>query len=204
MTQPATVSFKPAITLICTLFIVGALAIVHSSVAAPAAKKSQTDQTPEPAERREILRDIALLPAEAQRMRQAILQAAMTGDIEQIRVPLEMNELKPMLAATAVTDAVAHFKAASGDGEGREMLAILIGVLRAGFIRKNAGKDDELYIWPYFAELPIGALTPAQEVELLTLVTPARLKEMRAKGRYDHFRLGIARNGAWHFFMKGE
>jgi hypothetical protein len=37
---------------------------------------------------------------------------------------------------------------------------------------------------------------------MLTLVTPARLKEMRANGKYDHYRIAIARDGTWHSFMK--
>ena len=43
-------------------------------------------------------------------------------------------------------------------------------------------------------------LTPAQEVELLTIVPPARLKAMKASGHYDHYRVGIAHDGTWHFF----
>jgi hypothetical protein len=150
----------------------------------------------------EVLRDISVLPPQVARMRAAILSAAATGEIESLRVPIEMNELPPMLANEKVGDPMAYWKKISGDGEGREVMATLIQLFRTGFARKAGGTGKEMYVWPYFAEMPIDKLTPAQEVELLTLVPPARLKEMQAKGKYDHFRLAIAPDGTWHSFMK--
>ncbi len=150
----------------------------------------------------EVLRDISLLPPQVVKMRTAILSAAASGEIENLRVPIEMNELPPMLANEKVADPMAYWKKISGDGEGREVMAILIQLFRTGFARKAGGTDDEMYVWPYFAEMPLDKLTPAQEVELLTLVPPARLKAMREKGRYDYFRLAIAHDGTWHVFMQ--
>jgi hypothetical protein len=135
-------------------------------------------------------------------MRSAILGAAATGEIEKLRVPIEMNELPPMLAGEKTGDPMEYWRKVSGDGEGREVMAILIQLFRAGFAKKAGGTENEMYVWPYFAEMPIETLTPSQEVEMLTLVTPARLKEMRAKGKYDHYRIAIARDGTWHSFMK--
>src|SRR5262249_54976364 len=51
-------------------------------------------------------RDIAKHPPAVQRMRQAILQAAVTGDIEQLRVPIEMNEIHPVFAKSHVPDPI--------------------------------------------------------------------------------------------------
>lgn len=151
----------------------------------------------------EVLRDVSTLPPQVARMRAAILSGAVTGDIESLRVPIEMNELPPMLANEKVGDPMAYWKKVSGDGEGREIMAILIELFRTGFARKEAGgANKEMYVWPYFAEVPLDKLTPAQEVELLTIVPPARVKEMRAKGKYDHYRLAIAADGTWHVFMK--
>jgi hypothetical protein len=150
----------------------------------------------------EVLRDVSTLPPEVARMRAAILQAAVTGDVENLRVPIEMNELPPMLAKSKVGDPMAYWREVSGDGEGREIMAVLIELFRAGFTRKAGSPGKEMYVWPYFAEMPLDKLTPAQEVELLTLVPPARMKEMRQKGKYDHYRLAIAGDGTWHFFMK--
>lgn len=148
----------------------------------------------------EILRDISILPAEVERMRQAILEAAMSGDAEALRIPVEMNEIPPMIARHKPRDPIEHWRTASGDGEGREVLARLVELLRGGFVRQAAGSGDEMFVWPYFAALDIARLTPAQEVELLTLVTPDRFKAMKASGKYDGFRIGIAHDGVWHYF----
>jgi hypothetical protein len=150
----------------------------------------------------EMLRDVAALPPQVARMRGAILGAAATGEVENLRVPIEMNELPPMLANEKVKDPMAYWREISGDGEGREVMATFIQLFRAGFARKAGGTENEMYVWPYFAEMPLDKLTPAQEVELLTIVPPARMKEMRAKGKYDHFRIAIAKDGTWHSFMK--
>jgi hypothetical protein len=150
----------------------------------------------------EMLRDLSTLPPQVARMRSAILSAAATGEIEKLRVPIEMNELPPMLAGEKTGDPMEYWRKVSGDGEGREVMAILIQLFRAGFAKKAGGTENEMYVWPYFAEMPIETLTPSQEVEMLTLVTPARLKEMRAKGKYDHYRIAIAKDGTWHSFMK--
>ncbi|MDZ4791002.1 MAG: hypothetical protein SGJ17_07320 [Hyphomicrobiales bacterium] len=157
-------------------------------------------QTPAP----EILRDVSKLPEETQRMRQAILAAAVSGDIETLRVAADMNELPPVFSNGKVADPVAFWKKLSGDGEGREILAILIEIFRTGYTRKTGGKDGDLFIWPYFAETRLQSLNSGQQVELLTLVSAADAKKMLETGKYTHYRVGISSTGVWHFFDKAE
>jgi len=169
------------------------------------AEKTANEKTlPAPAVNKdvEMLRDVSALPPQVARMRSAILGAAATGEVESLRVPIDMNELPPMLAAEKVKDPMAYWREISGDGEGREVMATLIQLFRAGFARKAGGTENEMYVWPYFAEMPLDRLSPSQEVELLTIVPPARMKEMVQKGKYDHFRIAIAKDGTWHSFMK--
>ncbi|WP_125461558.1 MULTISPECIES: hypothetical protein [Rhodomicrobium] len=148
----------------------------------------------------EILRDISTLPAEVNRMRGAILEAAMSGEINAMRIPVEMNEIPPMVAREKISDPIDHLRTASGDGEGREMMARMIQLFRSGFVRQSPGTGDEMYVWPYFAALDLGKLTPAQEVELLTIVSPERAKAMKSAGKYDDYRIGIGHDGVWHYF----
>ncbi len=163
----------------------------------PALSRAQTVQP-------EILRDISRLPEETQRMRQAILAAAVSGDIETLRVAADMNELPPVLTNGKVADPVAFWKKLSGDGEGREILAALIEIFRTGYVRKTGGKDGDLFLWPYFAETPLQSLNPGQQVELLTLVPPAEAAKMLETGKYTHYRVGISAKGVWHFFDKAN
>ncbi|MGI9383106.1 MAG: hypothetical protein ACR2PO_08115, partial [Methyloligellaceae bacterium] len=130
--------------------------------------------------------------------------AARSGNIEAMRPVLESNELMPLVAHDAVADPIAHWKQNSADGEGREILAILIDVLEAGYVKLNAGKPDETYVWPYLAELSLDKLTPAQQVELYRIVSPDEVKTMKDAGAYIHYRLGLGRDGTWHYFIAGD
>jgi hypothetical protein len=139
-------------------------------------------------------------------MREMLLSAVQSGQIEELRQAYDVNDIKPDLGA-ATTDPVAHWKKLSGDGEGRDVLAALSLILEAGYVAVPLGRDIEnnrLYIWPYFAETPLDRLTPAQEVELLRLVPAAAAKDMRAKGRYTYWRLSIGADGSWHSLRKDE
>jgi hypothetical protein len=179
-------------------------AAATQAFALPAEKPNADARTPQkPAPASAILgRDIGKLAPEVQRMREAILEAAASGEIEHLRVPIEMNELPPVFGEEPIKDPIAHFKAISGDGEGREILAILIELLTTGYAVQNPGADKEMVIWPYHAEIPLDGLTPSQEVELYRLITPAALKDMRKAKHYSYYRLGISRDGIWHFFQK--
>jgi hypothetical protein len=147
------------------------------------------------------------LPGPVQEMREAILSAVRAGRIEELRHAWELNELKPDLGVTLIHgDPIAHWKRISGDGEGREILAALGEILDAGYVALPLGRDLEnnrVYIWPYFAEVALDKLTPAQEVELLRLVSPAALKDMRSAGKYTHWRIAIGADGTWHSFRRG-
>ena len=149
----------------------------------------------------EILRDPEILPEPARRIRHAILVAAMTGDIHSMRIPIEMNEIPPIFASEKISDPIEHWRSISGDAEGREILSILIKLFRTGFVRQLQESGDAMYVWPYFVNIPTTELTPAQQVELLTIVSPERFKAMQETGVYDYYRIGIAHDGTWHYFI---
>ena len=147
----------------------------------------------------------AKLPAPVAEIREAILAAVRSGRIEELRHAYELNELKPELGPEPVSDPVAHWKKISGDGEGLEVLAALAELLDAGYVVVPLGRDIEnnrIYVWPYFAEVSLQKLTPAQQVELLRLVPPAAAKEMLQTGKYTYWRLAIGADGTWHHFRK--
>jgi hypothetical protein len=47
-------------------------------------------------------------------------------------------------------------------------------------------------------------LTPTQLVELFTLLTAADYEDMKSYGAYTFFRVGIAPDGRWLFFLAGD
>lgn len=148
--------------------------------------------------------DVSKLPAPVRRLREQIIEAALTGDIDKLRPIFEANEEPPTLSLTEINDPIEHLKSLAGDPEGREILAILIEVLDAGFVHVDVGTPDEMYVWPYFARYPLDSLTGPQMVELFKLLTAGDYEDMKVYGTYLFYRVGIAPNGAWKFFVAGD
>jgi hypothetical protein len=147
------------------------------------------------------------LPAAVAEMRDGILAAVKSGRIEDLQVPIAWNELPPAFAKEPTPNPIEYFKKQSGDGEGREILAIIASLLDAGHTTVPTGKDVEnnrLFVWPRFAELPLDKLRPEDEVELYRLITPEMLKQMRQQKKWTWYRLVIGADGTWHSFSKAE
>ena len=141
------------------------------------------------------------LPSAVARMRDALMEAARSGDIERLRPVLEQNEMPPSLGSDTGGDPIDFLRGQSGDPEGREILALLLEILEAGWVHVDAGGAQDMYIWPYFDQWPLNGLSPAQEVELYRILTAVDVEEMRRYGRYIFFRVGIGPDGTLHYFM---
>jgi hypothetical protein len=149
----------------------------------------------------EVIYDFNRLPDEIRDTLQSIVVAAQSGNIDEMLPVLEENELPPMLSATAVSDPIAFWKKASADGQGHDILAAMLNVFSSGFMRKGEG-TDVMYVWPYFAEMDLTKLTPAQEVDFYRVVPPPLGVEMKKSGKYTYYRAGIGADGVWHYFLK--
>jgi hypothetical protein len=144
------------------------------------------------------------LPTPVRRLREQIIEAAASGDLQKLRAIFDANGEPPVLSFNESEDPVETLRSLSGDAEGREILAILIEVLEAGYVHVDAGTPDEMYIWPYFARYPVDALTPPQLVELFKLVFSGDYEDMKTYGAYISYRVGIAPDGTWRFFLVGD
>jgi hypothetical protein len=149
----------------------------------------------------EVIYDFNRLPDPIRETLQSIVVAAQSGNIDDMLPVLEENELPPMLSATAVSDPIAFWKKASADGKGQDILAAMLNVFSSGFLRKGEGKEA-MYIWPYFAEMDLTKLTPAQDVDFYRVVPPPRGIEMKKSGKYTYYRAGIGADGVWHYFLQ--
>jgi hypothetical protein len=150
----------------------------------------------------QVIYNPASLPAPVKQMLEQIFETAQDGDIEAMRPVLESNELKPMVSTgSAVEDPIAFWKKNSADGEGREVLAAMLNILSSGFVKVGQG-NDAMYVWPYFAEMDLTTLTPAQDVELYRIVPPAQALAMKKSGKYSYYRLGVSPIGVWHYFLQ--
>ena len=148
--------------------------------------------------------DAETLPEPVRRMIDAIREAATTGDIDEMLPVLESNELPPLISRKPVSGAIAHWRKISSDGSGHDILATMLNALESGFVRTKQPGSDPVYVWPYFAEVPLKELTPSQQVELYRIASPEQVAAMRKAGRYTHYRIGIGTDGTWHYFLRDD
>lgn len=153
----------------------------------------------------EILYDTEILPVPVKRMRELIMDAARSGDMEELRVLMGTGNNVTQLAFGEIEgDPIEYLRSSAGDEEGHEMLAILLEVMEAGYVRFDVGTSNELYVWPYFYAVALETLTPKQRVELFKLVTAGDYEDMLSFGAYIFFRVGITPEGRWLFFVAGD
>lgn len=153
----------------------------------------------------EVIYDLEKAPEPVRRMRRLIMDAAVTGDISKLRPLLNPGPDQTQVPLqTPDQDPIAALKAASGDEEGIEILAILLDILSTGFVELDKGTPEATYVWPYFAGKSITLLTPQEKVELLRIVTAGDVTEMQEFGNYNFFRVGITPDGRWKFFSVGD
>lgn len=145
-----------------------------------------------------------VLPSPVLRTRNALLQAARSGNLEKLRPILDAGDTKTIVSFGSDDDAITYWKDSSVDGTGRDILADMIKVFSSGFVHINAGTADDLYIWPYHFVYPIDKLTPEQEVELFLLIPAQYREDMVEAGGYIGFRAGISPNGFLMFFVAGD
>jgi len=168
---------------------------------------SAGDAKPAATTQHKILYELSNLPLPVREMRDHIFAAINAGQIEELGIAIEWNELRPTFAAEALQDPISYFRTISGDGKGLEILAILAKILKAGYVAQPLGTDIEnnlVYVWPYFAEIPLRQLTEAQKVELLQIIPAQSFNQMMKMGKYTGYRLSIGADGTWHEFLEGN
>ncbi|MER9300322.1 hypothetical protein NKI38_28175 [Mesorhizobium sp. M0621] len=153
----------------------------------------------------EVVYDLGKLPEPVRRMHDLIVEACKGGDIEKLRPLIGQGDSMTQISLTDIDgDAIAFLKGLSGDPDGQEILAILEEVLNAGYVHLDAGKPEELYVWPYFFALPLDKLDAKQRVELFKIVTAGDFDDMKQFGAYIFYRVGITPSGQWTFFVAGD
>lgn len=148
--------------------------------------------------------DLSRLPAPVAQTRQRILAAARSGDLSQLVAVMQTGGTMPIFSLNDDKDPIPYWKANYPDSDGLEVLSIAVEILEAGYVHVDQGTAEDMYVWPYFARMPLKALTPAQRVELFKIITGSDYKDMLDFGAYNFYRLGIAPDGSWQFFVAGD
>lgn len=162
------------------------------------------DEKERPALDARISNDMEALPEPVRLLRENMLEAARTGEIERLKPFLDAAKEPVIVSFGGDSDPIPFWREMSGDGEGIEVLSIMIEILNTGYAVLDEGTDRETYVWPYFYAVPFDDLTKPQLVELFKLITPYDMEDMRSFGGYIFYRLGISREGEWVFFVAGD
>ncbi|MEX3008160.1 hypothetical protein [Hoeflea sp. TYP-13] len=156
-------------------------------------------------EKVDVLYDLSKLPEPVRRMRALIVAAAEKGNVEALRPLLGTGVTRTQLSIGGYEgDPIEFLKEISGDGEGQELLAILLDIFSAGYVHVDQGEPTEAYIWPYFYSMPLDHLTDRQKVELYRIITAGDYEDMKAFGAYIFYRTAIDPDGEWKFFVAGD
>lgn len=198
------------------LALAGLVAVAPVAAAAPP-KKVETERIVAPtkpvdppgkaataAGQPEIRKGEQGLPPLVAKTRRAILDAAYSGDMDQLKAVMQRNETPPSLSVNEVGDPIEFLKSQSGDGEGLEILAILTDLLEAGWAHTGTGTAQEMYVWPAFAAMPLDKLGPPEKVELFKILTASDFDEMKLAGKYIFYSVGIGPDGTWHYFKLAD
>ncbi|CAN7317012.1 hypothetical protein LJR011_001923 [Agrobacterium tumefaciens] len=151
-----------------------------------------------------IEHDISKAPEAVRKLRQEIMDAAASGDIEKLRPFIAAGQKEFRIDGNDGEDPIAALKSYSGDPDGLEVMAIIIDLLSTGYAHVDAGTPDEAYVFPYFAGKPLNTLTAPEKVELLRIITAGDLADMQEYGNYSFYRIGISPDGKWKFFTAGD
>jgi hypothetical protein len=154
----------------------------------------------------EVIYDISKVPEPVRRMRQQIVEAAASGDLERLRPLIGTGATQTQVTVGEPTDdPISALKDLSGDPDGDEILAIMLDIISTGFVHVGQGTADDMYVWPYFAEKDLKKLTPPERVELSAHRDGRRPgSDMQEFGGYNFYRLGITADGKWKFFTAGD
>jgi hypothetical protein len=157
------------------------------------------------------LHDLAALPARVRAMRAKILEAVDSGDIENLRAPIEWNETPPIFGragdrnsarARSFAEAIESLKARSFDGKGRETLRLLAAIFEQPHAKVTRG-PVVTYVWPAFAVKQAPDPSPELRLAMFRCARFANLALHNDIGLPIMERVGIGADGTWHYFYSG-
>jgi hypothetical protein len=159
----------------------------------------------------DTIHDLAPLPARVLAMRAKILEAVASGDIENLRAPIEWNETPPIFGRAGdrnsprvqtFAEAIDALKARSFDGAGRETLAILSAIFEQPYAKVTRG-PTVTYVWPAFAVKQTPNPSPEARLAMYRCARFANLPLRNDIGLPIIERVGIGADGTWHYFYSG-
>jgi len=152
-----------------------------------------------------ILRNLESLPPLVAATRDQLLSAAKSGDADMFRPIIKRQSNVPVVSFEEVPDPVEFLRESSNDGEGRELMAIMIELMEAPYsIIPTEDGQPEIYVWPAYATNDLSALSPSELIDVYKIVSHQDLEEMQLYGGWYFYRVGIDATGEWRYFVASD
>lgn len=149
--------------------------------------------------------DTSLLPQSVQDKRLALIAAAESGDVVELKAIFDAETSPPTVSFGDPDDAIAYLKGESADGEGYEILALLADILTAPFAAVDGGDGKPFYVWPYLASYEdLTDLTPAEKVDGIRIAGYDDFKAQQEIGSWYFWRVYIGADGQLQAFVAGD
>jgi hypothetical protein len=165
------------------------LALTSGRLASPVVAGSEAEAS-EPA----LVAPPEGLPRAIARTHRAILDAALARDWDALRVLIP--ETGFTFSFGGQRDPIRYWQELEAQGE--PVLETLIGVLLTTPFPSNQ------YIWPAAAAKVPSEWTAQDRVELASIATDQEIRDWQRADLYYGWRVGIARDGTWVFFVAGD
>ena len=149
--------------------------------------------------------DVGQLPPAVAAKRAALIAAAETGGINALKAIFDAEPAPVTVSFGGPDDPIAYLKQASMDGEGLEILAILLDLLEAPFAAQDGGDGKAVYVWPYLAAMEgLGEAGPADRVEGIRIAGAGGFKDIQEFGVWIYWRAYIGEDGDLQAFVAGD
>lgn len=152
----------------------------------------------------QISDDISALPEPVQATRQALINAARSGDIAALQSIIDAQGSPPNVSFGNPDDALAYLKDVSEDDDGRQILGLLVDLFDQPYAFYPDSGGETSYIWPYLSEIDPNAMTPDQQVDAYRLLNTEQIEELKEFGAWYYWRLYISETGEWTVFVAGD
>jgi hypothetical protein len=171
----------------------------HPETSPPAG--TETDATEEPAEESTEPHIDEGLPAPVADTRQALIDAAATGDLENLRPLLPDDGFSFSFGASE--DPIAYWRRRQAEGE--DILGLIQRLLELSHTEVGAGtQGPTMYVWPFAFDRPYESLSSAELVMLEEAIGPEGMASYEESGQYLHYRIGIEADGTWRYLIAGD
>jgi hypothetical protein len=149
--------------------------------------------------------DLSQAPPRVVALREKVLAACATRDVEALRVPIQWAETPPIFSRgsdrpKSFEKIVDFLRQRSFDRRGVEMTQVIRAAFESPFARQKIG-PFVTYVWPAAALLPPDKWEGEAAASLFALVRFADLGLVDADGRPLIHAAGVGEDGTWHSFL---